>query len=85
MLFMDLDRNGKPGLSIQIENTILKRDCQSQSNPLNWIDIRIEQSSNTLYNITIKYYELYSTLANIFESCLRKSSKSLKVGFGNYR
>jgi hypothetical protein len=29
-------------------NTILTLDCQSQSNPLNWIAIWIEQSSKTL-------------------------------------
>jgi len=39
----------KTGLTIQIQNPILTLDCQSQSNPPNWIAIRIEQSSNTLH------------------------------------
>ncbi len=31
-----------------IQNPILNLDCQSQSNPLNWIAIRIEQSINPI-------------------------------------
>ncbi len=31
-----------------IDNPILTLDCQSQSNPLNWIAIRVEQSSNPI-------------------------------------
>jgi len=38
----------KTGMTIQIQNPIFNIDCKSQSNPLNWIAIRIEQSSNTL-------------------------------------
>jgi len=45
---LDLDWNGKTGLTIQIQNPILPLDCQSQSNPPNWIAIRIEQSSNPI-------------------------------------
>ncbi len=45
---MDLDWNRLTGLTIQIQNPILTLDCQSQSNPLNWIAIRIEQSNNPI-------------------------------------
>jgi len=38
----------KTGLTIQIQNPILTLDCQSQSNPPNWIAILIEQSSNPI-------------------------------------
>ncbi len=38
----------KTEFTIQIQNRILKMDCQPQSNSPNWIPIRIEQSSNSL-------------------------------------
>jgi len=41
-------QNWNTGLTIQIQNPILTLDCQSQSNPPNWIAIRIEQSSNPI-------------------------------------
>jgi len=44
-----LFKNAKTGLTIQIQNPILAKDCQSQSNPPNWIAIWIEKSSNTLW------------------------------------
>jgi len=43
-----LNRKEKNGLTIQIQNPILILYCQLQSNPPNWIAIRIEQSSNTM-------------------------------------
>ncbi len=52
---MDLDWNGKTGLTIQIQNPILTLDCQSQSNPLNWIAIRIEQSSNPIQQYPVRH------------------------------
>jgi hypothetical protein len=48
LIFLDLDWNGKTGLTIQIQNPIFTLDCQSQSNSLNRIAIRIEQSSNPI-------------------------------------
>ncbi len=45
---MDLDWNDKTELTIQIQNPILILDCQSQSNPPNWIAIQIEQSNNPI-------------------------------------
>ncbi len=50
----------KTGLTIEIQNLILTLDCQSQSNPQNWIAIRIEQSSNP-----IKQYPGYNTFEKI--------------------
>jgi hypothetical protein len=44
-------------------NPILISDCQSQSNPPNWIAIRIEQSSNP-----IQQYPAYTLLRHNFRA-----------------
>jgi len=48
MLLWILIETKKTGLPIKIQNPILTLDCQSHSNPLNWIAIRIEQSSDPI-------------------------------------
>jgi len=56
----------KTGFKIQIQNPILYMymDCQSQSNPPNWIAIRIEQSSNLIQQypgLFLRQHEQLST------------------------
>jgi len=49
----------KIGLSIQIQNPILILDCQSQSNPPNWIAIQIEISNPAIpWWYLIKYLRI---------------------------
>jgi len=59
-------------LTIQIQNPILSLDCQSQSNPPNWIAIRIAQSSNPIQQypgcdqlqFSVKLAEFLAKVAN---------------------
>ncbi len=62
---MDLDWNDKTGLTIQIQNQILTLDCKSQSNPPNWIAIRIEQS-----NPAIPFISLSLSISTFFSLSL---------------
>ncbi len=65
----------KTGFKIQIQNPILYMymDCQSQSNPPNWIAIRIEQSSNL-----IQQYPGHCFGGNM-SNLAQKSEKYVKV------
>ena len=70
----------KTGSPIQIKNPILTLDCQSQSNPSNWIAIRIElstiQSSNTLGIIKLFFWDSVQK-EDIFISVLKMAQKVL--------
>ncbi len=72
---LDLNWNDKTGLTIQIQNPILILDCQSQSNPPNWIAIRIEQSSNPIQQYPASMYSIYETWPNVMKLLYLKRRK----------
>jgi len=64
-------------LTIQIKNPILNVDCQSQSNPLNWIAIQIEQASNPIQQYS-------GSWSDFFRLTVKKSKMTTRRQFNQH-